>query len=75
MTLVKRIAPASALVAFFVLVAGCGDNKVTAPGPKPGAAPDFQLSDVNPASATYGLRVSPRRYLGQISAYYFGHAT
>jgi hypothetical protein len=38
-------------------------------------APDFSLVDQNPASATAGTAVSPRQYLGKVSAWYFGHAT
>jgi len=42
----------------------------------PGAVvPDFKLLDENPASALYKKQVSPRDYLGQVSAWYFGHAT
>ena len=37
--------------------------------------PDFTLTDVNPASATKDQGVSPRDYLQQVSAWYFGHAT
>ena len=37
--------------------------------------PDFQLEDVNASSATSGQLVSPRDYLGQVSGWYFGHAT
>ncbi len=37
--------------------------------------PDFALTDENPASSTYQDSVSPRDYLGQVSAWYFGHAT
>jgi hypothetical protein len=37
--------------------------------------PDFGLVDVNPTSSTYDQAVSPRDYLGQVSAWYFGHAT
>jgi hypothetical protein len=36
---------------------------------------DFSLTDVNPNSATYNEPVSPRDYLGQLSAWYFGHGT
>ncbi len=36
---------------------------------------DFSLEDVNPTSATYEEFVSPRDYLGRISAWYFGHST
>ena len=37
--------------------------------------PDFSLVDQNPASATAGKAVSPRQFLGKVSAWYFGHAT
>jgi hypothetical protein len=36
---------------------------------------DFSLVDVNPNSATYNQAVSPRDYMGQLSAWYFGHGT
>ena len=36
---------------------------------------DFALFDVNSTSSTYNQTVSPRDYLGQVSAWYFGHAT
>ncbi len=39
------------------------------------ALPDFSAIDVNPRSPRYEQAVSPRDYLGQISAWYFGHAT
>ena len=47
------------------------------PGPPPfeGVAPDFTLADINPSSATTGLPISPRGYLGKISAWYFIHTT
>jgi hypothetical protein len=35
----------------------------------------FSLPDVNPGSPRFGQVVSPRDYLGQASAWYFGHAT
>ncbi len=37
--------------------------------------PDFGLVDTNPSSPEFGRTVSPRDYLGKISAYYFGHST
>lgn len=37
--------------------------------------PDFGLQDVNATSTSYGQSVSPRDYLDQVSAWYFGHAT
>lgn len=39
------------------------------------ALADFSLVDVNPNSMRYQETVSPRDYLGQISAWYFGHST
>jgi len=39
------------------------------------AMSDFSLVDVNPNSITSGQEVSPRQFLGKISAWYFGHAT
>ena len=37
--------------------------------------PDFELEDINPASASYGELISPRDLLGTNSAWYFGHTT
>jgi hypothetical protein len=42
---------------------------------RPSLAPDFALLDTNPNSATYNEPVSPRQFLEQVSAWYFGHAT
>lgn len=39
------------------------------------ALPDFSLPDINPASARASQSISPRDYLGQVSAWYFGHST
>ena len=39
------------------------------------APEEFALLDVNTTSPTYGAVINPRDYLGQVSAYYFGHAT
>ncbi len=36
---------------------------------------DFALVDENPTSATHQTAVSPRDYLGQVTGWYFGHAT
>lgn len=36
---------------------------------------DFQVPDVNPNSPRYNEDVSPRDYLGGVSAWYFGHST
>ena len=37
--------------------------------------PDFSLTDENLSSDRYGDTVSPRDYLHQVTAYYFGAAT
>jgi len=58
---------AAELVAISVLVAGSS----VATGEM---VPDFALQDVNSISATYGQLVSPRDYLQQVSAWYFGQA-
>ncbi|MFN3484466.1 MAG: hypothetical protein ACK44W_03160 [Planctomycetota bacterium] len=62
-----------ALWAILVLAAACRDDSGS-DGPPP-VLPDFSLTDVNPNSATYNQKVSPRDYLGKVSAWYFGHAT
>ena len=38
------------------------------------ALPDFSLVDVNSTSSTFNQSVSPRDYLGEVSAWYFGHS-
>ncbi len=72
------------LIAVSVPLAGCSfdlsvggpDSTVFEP-PEPGdeVMPEFSLVDVNEDSARFGEAVSPRDYLGQISAWYFGRAT
>jgi hypothetical protein len=69
-----------AVVGVAVLPAGCGeeDTEPTILGPvahPENAVPDFSILDINPDSPRYDEMVSPRDYVGQISAYYFGHAT
>ncbi len=54
-----------------LLAGACGGGGSSGPA----LAPDFLLQDVNPNSTTSGLDVSPRDYLGNTSAYYFGAAT
>lgn len=52
-------------------------------GPSSGGAPeiaddalaDFSVVDVNPNSARFQEAVSPRDYLSQVTAWYFGHST
>lgn len=62
-----------AALALAALVAACGDDDPAGPGNQ--AMPDFLLLDVNPLSTTYADQVSPRDYLGLVSAWYFGHST
>ena len=64
--------------AFALLLAACGGSSSTLPSGNVDVglvAPDFLLEDVNAASPTTAEDVSPRDYLGKVSAYYFGHAT
>jgi hypothetical protein len=66
------------LLACTVLCTGCGgcEGDSAAIDPALGAQVlDFALVDVNPNSATHLASVSPRDYVGRISAWYFGHAT
>ena len=37
--------------------------------------PDFALVDVNPSSSSFEQTLSPQNYLGQATAWYFGHST
>ena len=72
-----RLAVCAAVVA--LLAGGCGGGG-SGGSPAGGipvgqVVPDFALVDVNPASPTSGLPVSPRDALGSGSAWYFGHAT
>ena len=73
---VFRSAPgALAALGALTLVAlgvGCSSDSGTEP---PDPMPDFHLVDENPNSATHDSVVSPRDYLGRVSAWYFGHAT
>jgi len=57
--------------AFAVFAAVCAASSTAVATP---IAPDFALSDANPNSATNNQPVSPRDYLGQVSAWYFGHS-
>jgi hypothetical protein len=61
------------------LLAGCSSNNDGGPAsavvPGDAAVSDFALADVNPTSSSFGVEVSPRHYLGAVSAWYFGHST
>ena len=51
------------------------DTELVAEGELDQIVPDFSLTDVNPTSSRYNEAISPRDYLGGISAWYFGHST
>jgi hypothetical protein len=53
-----------------ILAAACGGG-----GSSAAQIADFLLSDTNPSSPTTGQDVSPRDYVGSVSAWYFGDAT
>jgi hypothetical protein len=71
----RRLAVTGLLI--FVVGTGCDDkSSVLESTPPPGpVVSDFSLDDTNPTSPRFGTSVSPRDYLGQISAWYFGTAT
>jgi len=71
---VRRALAADALQSALVLPAE-GEAPVVEVAPEGEPVVDFSLLDVNPNSATFNQRVSPRQFLGQMSAWYFGHAT
>ncbi len=51
------------------------DTELVAEGELDQIVPDFSLVDVNATSDLHNQSVSPRDYLGGVSAWYFGHAT
>ncbi len=55
--------------------AGLGNTPEEPLEPSDEALPDFSAVDVSVDSARYQEAVSPRDYLGRISAWYFGHST
>jgi len=57
------------LTCTLLLAAACGGSGGTE------MVADFVLPDVNINSTTAGQNISPRNYLGFVSAYYFGAAT
>ena len=75
-----RFAPLT--LALFVLAA-CGTPSKEPSQPQPvldGGAEakvmgDFSLEDRNPSSQSFQTRVSPRAHEGEISAWYFSHAS
>ncbi len=57
-----------------LVLTACGGGAANAPVAD-GPVPEFGLQDVNATSQRLGQTVSPRDYLGQVSAWYFGHST
>lgn len=74
MKAMKSLAGAIGTLGFVLaaLAGGCSDDESNGPS---GLVPDFSLPDVNPNSATFDSTISPRDYLGRVSAWYFGHST
>ena len=65
----------AALAALVLLVAwGCDEDTTSPIVVSADAVPNFSLIDDNTTSATSGTAVSPRDYLGGVSAWYFSHA-
>lgn len=75
MSRMNRLLPTTLMVVSLLALFGCGADEIAGPQPGAGAVPDFSLTDLNPGSPTSGKDVSPRQYLGKISAWYFGHST
>ena len=55
-----------------LMLVGCSPDLAIEEGEQ---FPEFALLDENPNSETYASLISPRDYLGQRSAWYFGHET
>jgi hypothetical protein len=66
----RRAVLATLLLAPLLAACGGGSKAPLATDP----VPDFALQDANPTSTTYLMDVSPRQFVGQVSAYYFGSA-
>ena len=70
-----RVATAVVLVTIGLGAWGCGGSGGPTQTNTGVVAPDFTLTDMNPASPTGGNPVSVRDLIGKVSAWYFGHAT
>lgn len=79
MGLQRRAVGATASAACALALLACHwDEATPEAGPLeagPDAVAEFSLPDVNATSATFSQDVSPRDFLGAVSAWYFGHAT
>ena len=69
------ISAATAALAAALLTACTWNDDVAGPTLGAAAVVDFGLLDVNPTSPRADQIVSPRDYLGSVSAWYFGHST
>ena len=70
---VTGLAQVLACVAVALGVSACNDKSSSSSGPPLMA--EFFLDDVNPSSPRFASSpVSPRDYLTQVSAFYFGHS-
>jgi hypothetical protein len=68
--------PVLTAVAVTVVFVGCDSaTSVVDDGPVDPFVSDFSLRDANSSSPTFNTVVSPRDFLGQVSAWYFGSAT
>lgn len=81
-SVVPRVMRTLCIAAVFTSLSllGCVPMGTTGDSPTPvdgGDSPvaDFALLDVNPTSVRYDTPVSPRDYIGRVTAWYFGHAT
>ena len=75
MTRHRLSAVAAAALSVLLLTACTWNDDVAGSGAGSNALADFGLLDVNPTSPRSGEIVSPRDYLGSVSAWYFGHST
>jgi hypothetical protein len=62
-------------LALVAVLAACNNDSSLETSVPADAVADFALTDVNATSPSAGRAVSPRDYLGQVSAWYFGHST
>lgn len=62
------------LAPWLILIGACSSGGTPAPVPEPQLLPDFLLANVNTTGQPQG-DISPRDYLGQISAWYFASGT
>ncbi len=64
-----------ALAMLLAVLLGCEEKSTKPADPVVDQVPDFTLEDRNPNSSTHGQMISPGKYHGQISGWYFVSAT